>query len=179
MRLRKILFTISLLMFVLTGTVACGNEVNREEEALISNFLSREYAQLYYSEAEQARMNQEREVIATTISLDDGSNQEAARAVGARSYYHFYQENLTPDFYETMVANKKIPNQKTLEESFDYSEVTDITLNKKGGMIETTFKVNGYCQTDISETKRFQADFKLKKVGDTLYIDDIDGDLGW
>ena len=163
--IRKILFTMSLLLVVLTSLVACGGKVSIEEESLVNNFLGREYAQLYYSEEEQAKIQEERQALDGIINLEN--------------YYYFYQESLTPDFYERMLANRHIPNPQTLEQDFDYSEVTDLVLNKKGNTIQASFSVDGYKAAEVVETKEFKADFKLKKVNDTVLIDNIDGDLAW
>ncbi|HHX60695.1 MAG TPA: hypothetical protein GX707_08280 [Epulopiscium sp.] len=150
-----------------------------EEEMLIKGFLENYYAQLSYTQEEQEEIEQEMWELSTIISLDGESDKIPSEEVKPNGFYYFYKETFTPQLYDTMTRNRKIPNYIMFEKNFTKSEITDLKLKKDKDIIQASFKVVGYIEENLIQEKIIELDFVLKKFENKIYINTINGDLGF
>lgn len=150
-----------------------------KEETLIKGFLDNYYGQLSYSQEEKEEIEQEMWEFGAIIGLDEKSNKMPAEEVKSGGFYYFYKESLTPQFYDTMVRNRKIPDFNMIDMACDKSEITDLKLKKENDVIHANFNLTCYLEENLIEEKAIELDFVLRKIEGKIYIDGINGDLNY
>lgn len=150
-----------------------------KEEILIKGFLENYYAQLSYTQEEQEEIEKELEELSSIINSNGEIDKASSEEVKPNGFYYFYKETLTPQLYDTMVRNRKIPDLNMTRMAFEKSEITDLKLKKEKDIIHTNFKVSCYVEGNLIEEKTIELDFVLKKLKNKIYIDKINGNLGY
>ena len=153
--------------------------LSAEEDEMIRNFIGKYYAQLSYTEEEQEEIQLEMQELADFIGIDEKSDKPASGEIRPNGFYYFYKENLTPQLYDTMTRNRRLPDFKMIGMGYDKSKIKNITFKRENDVIHTAFKVECYIAEDLIDEKIIELDFGLKKIEDRLYIDSINGNLSY